>query len=302
MASHTGEFWKILQIEQNTITFSVYCLRIFFRFPSLQLDTSPSVSRYGRTRTPNRNKIDHYIAAGTPKTTPSKSKAKNRPQEGSDSDDLSLEQHYSSNMGSAVASNDFAKDDVAGSVVFPFCTPKKSDGMKRKAENTPKSAATALSRMSLNSPKSPRMMTTAIAAALHPQNVGTPTGIRSQNKRALAKKAQQSQKESESSDDSDYDAEDSSDSLSDEDNDESDSSDDDDDEPRRVANSRNAVAKPKPVTLPIRSGTRGRPKKKPNAEDFIPDSDNYFLTAANKKVKQSARNADRLRVHWKLIV
>lgn len=190
----------------------------------------------------------------------------------------------------AVASKDFMNTDVAGSEIYQFSTPKKSDGMKRKAENTPKSPATALSRLSLNSPKTPRLMPKSTIAALRTQNIATPTETRSQNKKALTKAQQhpdESESESESSADehSDYAAEESSESTSNDENTEATASDDDDDfeQPKQLANKRNAVTKHKPVEVPPTRG-RGRPKKKSNEDDFIPDSDNYFLTAANKKV------------------
>lgn len=180
-------------------------------------------------------------------------------------------------------------NDVAGSEIYQFSTPKKSDGMKRKAENTPKSPATALSRLSLNSPKTPRMM--PAAAALRAQNFATPSETRSRNKKTLIKAQKhldESESESSADEHSDYEAEESSDSTSNDENANTEattSGDDDDDfeQPKQLANKRNAVTKYKPVELPpVR--TRGRPKKQSNADDFIPDSDTYFLTAANKKV------------------
>lgn len=188
----------------------------------------------------------------------------------------------------AVATKDFRNNDVAGSEIYRFNTPKKSDGMKRKAQSTPKSPATAISRLSLNSPKTPRMLPVA-AAALRAQNFATPTETRSQNKRTLIKAKQHLEEpESESSADehSDYEAEDSSDSTSNDENanTEATTSDEDDfEQPKQLVNKRNAVTKQKPVELPA-TRTRGRPKKNSHDDDFIPDSDNYFLTAANKKV------------------
>lgn len=217
----------------------------------------------------------------------------------SESDDSSSSSSEQDNSfkGCSVALKDFSNNDVAGSEVYQFNTPKKRDGMKRKAENTPKSPATVLSRLSLNSPKTPHTF-----PALRTQNFATPTETRKRIKEALTKEKQRHEElESESSADehSDYEAEESSDSdTSDSDNSgnvEATSSDDDDDDdfekPKQIASKRNVASKQKSVELP-RAGvaTRGRSKKNPIEEDFIPDSDNYFLTAANKKVTRSNLN------------
>lgn len=259
---------------------------LFSILKPLQLDTTPNkkVSSYGRKITPNKRNYDYLQAT----RTPSKAKS-NKSNESNDSDSSSGPADLIG-MDCTVASKDFMNNDVAGSEIYQLRTPKKSDCMKRKAENTPKSPATILSRLSLNSPKTPRMMPAAAAAslaALRTQSFATPTETRSRNKKALLK-AQQQESESESSADehSEYEAEGSSDSTSNEENAnaEATSSDDDDDfeEPKHLPTKRNAATKEKAAELPTR--TRGRPKKKPNDEDFIPDSDNYFLTAANKKV------------------
>lgn len=227
-----------------------------------------------------------------PKTTPTKAKS-TKSNESNDSDSP-LELDDSIEQIGIAAPKDFTNDDVAGSEIFKFNTPKKADGMKRKAENTPKSPATALSRLSLNSPKTPRIS----ALRAQTQNMTTPTETRNRNKKVLTKRTKhhidESESESSADEHSDYGAEESdeSDSTTDDENAKavttSSSNDDDDDfenkPPKRLASKRNAPAKQKPVEMPA-PRTRGRPKKKSNEDDFIPDSDNYFLTAANKKVK-----------------
>lgn len=225
---------------------------------------------------PNTSREEYILG----KITPSKRKSY-KTNEVNDSDSSS-EQDNSIGMDFHVASKDFSNVDVAGSEIYQFSTPKKSDGMKRKAERTPKTPATPLSRLSLNSPKMSR--TLATTAALRTQHFATPTEIRTRNKMALSK-VQQKLSESESSIDehSDYDADEASDSTSNEESATA-STDDDSEEVKPVASKQNAMAKQKTAELPTRTSTRGRPKKKPNDEDFIPDSDNYFLTAANKKV------------------
>lgn len=261
----------------------------------IQLDITPNekVSSYGRKITPNKT-LNAYYSAAQAKTTPSKAAKSIKSNESNDSD-TSFEQDDLIGKDCTMASKDFLNSDVAGSEIFQFSTPKKSDGMKRKAENTPKSPATALSRLSLNSPKTPRMMPTTAAATLRTQNFATPTETRTRNKKALAQQLRkESESESSADEHSEYEAEGSSDSTSDDENEnantETTTSDDEDDleEPKQLRNKRNAMTKQKTVELPTR--TRGRPKKKPNEDDFIPDSDNYFLTAANKKVSPNFVN------------
>lgn len=247
--------------------------------------TSEKYSRSGRKLTPNKSHSDFYLSGSHTKVTPSK--AKSHKSNGSNDSDSSPEQdELMEPVGIAAATKDFMKNDVAGSEIFQFSTPKKSDGMKRKAENTPKSPATALSRLSLNSPKTPRI----IPAVLRTQNMATPTATRNQIKKVLKQKARhhidESESESSADEHSDYEAEESddSDSTSDDENANAEATaSDDDDDFEQPATKRNAPSKQKPVELPA-TRTRGRPKKKSNEDDFIPDSDNYFLTAANKKV------------------
>lgn len=249
------------------------------------LDATTKYSRSGRKLTPNKSHGDFYLQTHT---TPSK--AKSHKSNGSNDGDSSPDQDDPIDTISITASKSLflANNDVAGSEIFQFSTPKKSDGMKRKVENTPKTPATELSRMSLNSPKTPRLLH---HAALRTQNIATPTETRTRNKNVLKKVlVEESESESSADEDSDYKAEKSSDSDSTSDAEATASGDDDDDDdfeqPKQSASKRNAAVKQKPVAVPaIR--TRGRPKKKSNENDFIPDSDNYFLTAANKKVGSS---------------
>lgn len=233
--------------------------------------------------TPTKHRVD-YLLDQQKRATSSKRKS-NKSNACNDSDSPSDQENAIDN-DFTVAPKDFSINDVAGSEIYQFSTPKKSDGMKRKAENTPKTPATALSRLSLNSPKTPRTLATTLA--LRAQSLATPTETRNQNKKALSKKQQEeSELESSADEHSDYEAKESSDSTSDEENSDASataSDDDDFEEPKPLANKRNVIVKQKTVELPTRTGTRGRPKKPSNNEDFIPDSDNYFLTAANKKV------------------
>lgn len=264
----------------------------------MQSDTpqGKNISRSGRVITPTQQYQD-YLSSTSPKTP--RSKAKNSSNE---SEDLCEDQDDSFEEISAVASNDFdLRNDMAGNVIYKFNTPKKSDGMKRKAENTPKTPATALSRLSLNSPKTPRTLT----ASFQKQTFATPAGVRNRNKKALLKaQLPQDDSESESSADehSDYEAAESTDDTSNDDND-NDDDDDDFEDTKPVASKRTAIAKPKAVEVPTKTRpTRGRPKKNANAEDFIPDSDNYFLTAANKKVKTRKNQIDSQMVRFMCIV
>lgn len=266
------------------------CFTTFFLLKFSDATPTEKYSRSGRKLTPNKRNADFYFQTNT---TPTKTKS-HKSNESNDSDSSPEQDDSIDTIGTITASKDFTNHDVPGCEIFQFSTPKKSDGMKRKAENTPKTPATALSRLSLNSPKTPRMM----SAALRTQNIATPTETRSRIKKVLTKKAQhhvdESESESSADEHSDYEAEGSSDSDSTSDADATASGGDDDDDddfeqPKQLASKRNAPAKQKLVELPA-TRTRGRPKKKPNEDDFIPDSDNYFLTAANKKVTSIRNN------------
>lgn len=190
--------------------------------------------------------------------------------------------------------------DVAGNEIFGFHTPKKRDGMKRLAENTPKTPVTALRTMTLNTPstpKTPRTPSTALKTlsldsprstkASRAQQFSTPHEMRNKNKRVLQKRALKSTEESESEssadEHSDYKVEESSES---DDEETADTSSDEEIVPTKSMNARKSVPNiTKVAQLPTRTSARGRPKKKACDDDFIPDSDNYFMTASNKKVR-----------------
>lgn len=204
--------------------------------------------------------------------------------------------------------------DIHGSEMFGLFTPKKRDGMRKKAENTPTTPTSALKTMSLytpknttkhtpiiplrtmslNSPDRPTMARGTALGALKNTNL-TPADTRNKNKQFLQKHVQksieeldsESESEAESSADehSDYEGQDtseSSESSGDGDDDDATNS-DDEDKTKQVAKNRKAVQKI--VDLPTtRSSARSRSKKKMTSDDFIPDSDNYFIAASNKKV------------------
>lgn len=189
-------------------------------------------------------------------------------------------------------------DDVAGRALYQFHTPKKRDAMMQLAENTTKTPTTGLKQLSLNSPRTPQTPGTpkSRVASLQrvKQNTTTPHETRARNKATLRKKIQQvSETESSADEDADYEPQGSSES-SDEEN-SNDSASDSECEPgkdtKKVPPIKISTKAGRVTSMPApssgRMNTRGQSRAK-NQEDFIPDSDNYFITASNKKVRQNS--------------
>lgn len=267
--------------------------------------------RSRRVRTPNKKY--EFVQQMLQRRTPSKEKLNNK-NESDESISRSEEDDFiESDQIIKPSETMFAKSDVDGGDLFAFRTPKKRDGMMKLAENTPKTPTTQLKSMSLNTPNTPKTPSAALKA-LRLQNTpntpktpktthtalqraiqsGTPYEIRNKMKHVLQKRAQKTiaQSESESSADehSDYAAEESSDENSDDDS----AVDSSDEEivPKSLANARKVVpsiSKATKIATPqMTIRTRGRSKKKICDDDFIPDSDNYFIAASNKKVNGQA--------------
>lgn len=270
-------------------------------------DGNTPVRRSQRVRTPSKKR--EMIEKLFQRRTPSKDKLKNR--EASDENDSFSDVEDDLNDSNAIKPSEtmFSNTDVEGGNMFQFRTPKKRDGMRKLAENTPKTPTTLLKSMSMktpnktdspsaslkalslhnspSTPKTPRTM--AIRTAAH-QNVSTPSETRNKNKIVLQKRAQQTVQESdtESSADehTDYEVDDSNESSDDEDSDVASS--EEGNRPKNARKSIVSVAKITKINTPqMITRTRGRPKKKVYEDDFIPDSDNYFIAASNKKVMKA---------------
>lgn len=242
------------------------------------------------------------------KRTPSKEKVCDR---NSDKNDESVNEEDDVNEIKSVQTvhsralfND--EKDVAGIDIYGFRSPKRRDGMQRLAHDTPKTPITALKKMSLdspytpitalknvslNSPRTPQTSRTPAASSARVQkNLFTPAETRNINKKVLQKRAQKtaelSESETESSADehSDYEGEDTSESSEDE---SGDSTNEDEVELKPTKDTRKIVHNignsSKVNATPLSIRTRGRAKAT-QYDDFIPDSDNYFMTASNKKV------------------
>lgn len=240
--------------------------------------------------TPSRKSDD--IKKLIEKRTPSKRKmvhqSNNSEMSGSDSEDYENDENRMNvDHANAVL---HGESDVAGAVIYGFHTPKKKDAMLKLAQNTPKTPVTELKSLKLDptTPKTPKTSMSRIAALSMNKNQSTPIETRAKNKVVLEKqfrkKDQESETESSADENSVY--EQSSESSDEESNDsESDSGNElkTNKEIRKVPPIKISTKSGKITSMqpPSRMSTRSRAK---NHEDFIPDSDNYFMTASNKKV------------------
>lgn len=193
------------------------------------------------------------------------------------------------------------KTDVAGNKIYGFATPKKKDAMHNLVEKTPKTPASLLKSLSLNSPHSPKTPNTSKSRTMalrEKQNFSTPSETRNRNKEILHKRARKKveeiDSESSANEDSDYEGNESTESSDDDSGDTTNDEDDDDDDielpkarkdtrkvpPIRISTKTAKIISAQPTS---RMTTRGQSKAKLH-EDFVPDSDNYFISASNKKV------------------
>lgn len=257
------------------------------------------ITRSGRRVTPSKRN-EHIQELLTKMTRPKKNVVN---QSGNNDDHMSYSEDDDENDENKIEPahatalfND--ETDVAGRDMYGFHTPKKRDAMKKLAENTPKTPLTDLKLLTLNSPKTPKTPKTPkssnarIASLRLQQNLSTPTEIRAKNKQTLEKRCrkvvQESETESSADEHSDYepDNEQSTESNEEERSDsESDSEADVQKDNRKVPPIKISTKSGKITSIqaPTRMSTRGQSRAK-NHEDFIPDSDNYFMTASNKKV------------------
>lgn len=177
-----------------------------------------------------------------------------------------------------------ANTDVAGNQIYGFSTPKKANNMKVLAANTPKTPVTSLKALSLNqainspsTPKSHKKTTNTDAK--------TPYNVRSKNRTAIQKKTQESDNDEgdfSSNDDSDYEDNESESSLNE--SEEESSQEWEAKAPRKsIKITIKKVAEPVQTTS-LRPGLRIRKKAPVQEADFIPNSDDYFVTISSKKV------------------
>lgn len=251
-------------------------------------------TRSGRKVTPSSKSDD--IKRLIEKRTPSKRKivhaSNNSEMSCSDNEDYENDENRMNvDHASSVL---YSNTEVAGVDLIGFYTPKKKDAMLKLAQNTPKTPVTELKSLKLDptTPKTPKTPMSRVAALSQQKNRSTPIETRAKNKVELEKrcrkKDQESETESSADENSEYEQEDerSSESSEEESNDsESDSEDElkTHKEIRKVPPIKilTKLGKITSMPAPTRMSTRSRTK---NHEDFIPDSDNYFITASNKKV------------------
>lgn len=214
--------------------------------------------------------------------------------------------------------------DVEGNKMFSFRTPKKRNGMALLAANTPKTPSSGMKGLSLDSPRTPKsrnalrnltktpssgMKSLALDSPRTPrtrkplQNLTkTPHTARNKLKRALEKEKQKIEdseeseyEESDVTDDEDpefdenqhHDTDSSSSQSETSKNDES-SSDEEIIQPKNKKQNQKSVGFAKKTIeapAPVKRSTRLRAQKQ--EQEFVPNSDNYFSTIANKKVKET---------------
>lgn len=259
------------------------------------------ITRSGRVVTPNKRHQDReYLFSSTKRTAKSRERANENgsctPEESGDSMEDADENDENKIKHPSTALFDDAYD-VAGGDIYAFHTPKKRDGMKLKAENTPGTkAANAFESLSLssprtsNTPKTPKGNQLQLLRAQH--NLNTPRETRAKNSKEIKKRIQPvSDSESSADEHSDYDPDqtmesDQSSSEQDDSTNESDEAKPSHKDNRKVPPLKlTKISKSVATKTPTGMVTRGRTRGNKLQEDLILDSDNYFIAASNKKVR-----------------
>lgn len=238
-----------------------------------------------RKRTPNKKYLQNTCKpTSSRRSRVPQTSSSNSPSEMDDNSENSFENDnsligMSAQQNKALFYNE--NTDVAGNQIFGFSTPKKPNNMKVLAAHTPKTPVTALKSLSLhqpvNSPSTPKSH-----KKLSNIVTKTPHNVRSKNKTAIRKKTQESEDDEgdfSSNDDSD------SESESDETNESEESASQEEEEvPRKpIKITFKKVTEPVQTTS-LRPGLRSRKKAPVQEADFIPNSDDYFVTISSKKV------------------
>lgn len=249
------------------------------------MDTSGiEIRKSARKRTPNKK----YLESTSQRTSLRRSRAPQTPSSNSSSEMDDSGENSSGNDNSLIEMSAQQNKklfydenrDVAGNQIYVFSTPKKPNNMKTLAANTPKTPITGFKSLTLNnalnSPSTPK-------SHKKPSNnvAKTPYNVRSKNKTAIRKKTQESE-----DDDGDFSSDDNSDYKGESNSSESegDSSQEEETAPRKpIKLTIKKIAEPVQVTS-LRSGLRSRNKAPVQEADFIPNSDDYFVTISGKKV------------------
>lgn len=263
-----------------------------------------NVRRSGRKRTPNKRTMFLYQAemdrlkARKRKDNKAKQEPElNSSQECKTDSSNSIDENMPEELERAPALFD-QNIDVAGENLFTFRTPKKRNGMALLAATTPKTPktpATIFKSLSLNSPRTPKSHHKELTTI---ETTKTPYHTRNKLKQAVRKRLESDDEddESDATDDEDPDfMKDKSDESSSETQGESaeEKSSDDEDAMQskhkynnnRMLNKTVVIRKPlETATVSCRS-TRLQRRKELSEPDFMPQSDNYFNTISNKKVR-----------------
>lgn len=255
------------------------------------MDTTGSETRKSaRKRTPNKKYLQStYHPTSSRRSRAPETLSSNSPSEMDDNSENSsgndnslIEIDLSAQQNKGIFYN--AHTDVAGNQIYGFSTPKKASNMKALAANTPKTPITALKSLSLNqaanspgTPKSHKKPSNTVAK--------TPYNVRSKNKSAIRKKTQESEDDDDdfsSNDDSDYEGNESESNSTES---EEDSSQEDEESPpqKPIKLTIKKILEPVQATS-LRPGLRSRMKAPVQETDFIPNSDDYFVTISSKKV------------------
>lgn len=258
------------------------------------------IRRSGRKRTPSKKIAQIQAILNKAKRTPSKEQ-QSRAQESDAADGVddsfAMDESDLHDRPATLFDDD---RDVEGNKMFSFRTPKKRHGMALLAANTPKTPSADMKALTLNSPRTPK-------SRKPQQNMAkTPHGDRNKLKRALEKRKQKLEdsddedEESDATDDEDPDFDrnqhhestaSSSNNSSEESSTESDSSNSNVamNQSKRTKSSRKSVAavnKTLEISTPAKRSARLRGRSQLQEQEFIPNSDNYFSTIANKKVRK----------------
>lgn len=281
---------------------------------------SPSVRRSGRKVTPikipmfiyeNHKKVkkyQDYHARYNKRTVETSGESESESDAGGNAEESMNESIVKSLEPNAAVLFEESRD-VAGENMYTFRTPKKRNAMVLKAVNTPKTPktpSTIFKSLSLDSPRTPKSHR---AERLKAETTKTPHQTRAKIRKELKKRLAESEEEEESEatddDDPSFHAESSeeSESSADEGHEEDESSDSDQDrepspakKPKRNQMLKNVRVSKEPAKAPAEQRTRSQRRRNQLAEaEFLPESDNYFISVSNKKAKTSNHTLDRLK-------
>lgn len=239
-------------------------------------DGGSAVRRSNRKRTPSKKLQIHNEMLSKQyanrQNTPNKPKSAESESD-DDVDDSSFEIDVQPSQA-AILFNE--NKELAGGEIYAHRTPKKRNGMMNLAVNTPKTPLTEMKSMALNSPRTPKNHHRLADAK-------TPHETRSKMRKAIQKKTQIEEDSDFSADeDSDYKCDESDSSEDDSQNDTS--QDEEVTPPKQLKATARNNKSTKSIAVPTSSRPGLRQRKKPQNTEFVPNSEDYFVTVSSKKV------------------